>query len=72
MFYVHPWEVDPGQPRLDVPLIPRLRHYRGLSRMLPRLERLLAEFRFTSVAARYGGFGGPFLAGQWPSLAVGA
>jgi polysaccharide deacetylase family protein (PEP-CTERM system associated) len=54
MFYVHPWELDPGQPRLDVPWLTRVRHYRGLDRTRPRLERLLAEFRFTSVADRYG------------------
>lgn len=49
MFYVHPWEVDPGQPRIDCGTITRIRHYRGLDRTLPRLERLLTEFRFTSV-----------------------
>ena len=49
VFYVHPWEVDPGQPRLDVGFIQRTRHYRGLDRMLGRVERLLEEFSFTSV-----------------------
>ncbi len=49
MFYIHPWEVDPEQPRLPVGLLTRLRHYGGLERTLPRLERLLSEFRFTSV-----------------------
>ncbi len=49
-FYIHPWEVDPGQPRLDVPWPTRLRHYAGLRRTLPRLERLLAEFEFTAIA----------------------
>jgi polysaccharide deacetylase family protein (PEP-CTERM system associated) len=49
MFYMHPWEVDPGQPRLDVPWISRVRHYRGLDHMLERIERLLYEFSFTSV-----------------------
>ena len=48
-FYVHPWEVDADQPRLPVSWHARLRHYGGLRRTLPRLERLLAEFRFTSV-----------------------
>jgi polysaccharide deacetylase family protein (PEP-CTERM system associated) len=50
-FYIHPWEVDPGQPRIACDRLTRLRHYRGLEATLPRLERLLAEFRFTSVAA---------------------
>ena len=49
-FYIHPWELDPEQPRLDVPWLTRVRHYGGLGRTLPRLERLLAEFRFTAIA----------------------
>jgi polysaccharide deacetylase family protein (PEP-CTERM system associated) len=55
MFYVHPWEVDPEQPRIPgLPWPTRLRHYGGLERTLPRLERLLRDFRFTSVARRFG------------------
>jgi hypothetical protein len=54
MFYIHPWEVDPGQPRLPVSLLSRIRHYTGLEKTLPRLERLLSDFRFTSVVKRYG------------------
>jgi polysaccharide deacetylase family protein (PEP-CTERM system associated) len=50
MFYIHPWEIDPGQPRFPVPLVTRMRHYGGLSRTLGRLRRLVAEFRFTSVS----------------------
>lgn len=50
-FYIHPWEIDPDQPRVRVGLLTRLRHYRGLSRTLGRVERLLAEFRFTSMAS---------------------
>jgi len=48
-FYVHPWEVDPNQPRVDVSWSARARHYGGLTRTMPRLKRLLAEFRFNSV-----------------------
>lgn len=50
VFYLHPWEVDPEQPRLPVSLSARLRHYTGLHRTVPRLHRLLAEFRFTAIA----------------------
>ena len=50
VFYVHPWEVDPDQPRLPVSLSARLRHYTGLRRTIPRLQRLLAEFQFTAIA----------------------
>jgi polysaccharide deacetylase family protein (PEP-CTERM system associated) len=50
VFYLHPWEVDPGQPRLEVSWTARLRHYTGLHRTIPRLARLLGEFRFTTIA----------------------
>lgn len=50
MLYVHPWEVDLGQPRLPVGRLTQVRHYGGLERTLPRLERLLERFRFGSVA----------------------
>jgi polysaccharide deacetylase family protein (PEP-CTERM system associated) len=50
MFYIHPWEVDPGQPRFPVGMLTRMRHYGGLEKTLGHLERLLTEFRFTSVA----------------------
>ena len=50
MFYIHPWEVDPDQPRLQATWLTRLRHYNGLEDTLPRLQRLLSEFRFTSAA----------------------
>lgn len=53
MFYIHPWELDPGQPRIPVPYLQRVRHYRGLSRIENKLERLLREFRFTSVKERF-------------------
>jgi len=49
MFYIHPWELDPHQPRLPVPWLTRIRHYRGLGRVAERLERLLTEFRFGRV-----------------------
>ncbi len=48
-FYVHPWEVDPRQPRVGVSWLTRARHYGGLRRTLPRLERLLTEFRFAPI-----------------------
>jgi polysaccharide deacetylase family protein (PEP-CTERM system associated) len=51
---VRSWEIDPYQPRLSRALGVRLRHYSGLERMLPRLSRLLGDFRFTSVERRFG------------------
>ncbi|HEY6808156.1 MAG TPA: XrtA system polysaccharide deacetylase [Gemmatimonadales bacterium] len=50
-FYIHPWELDAGQPRFPVPWTTRIRHYSGLDRTDARLERLLREFRFTTMAA---------------------
>jgi polysaccharide deacetylase family protein (PEP-CTERM system associated) len=52
MFYIHPWEIDPDQPRLNVPVVTTLRHYRGLQRTQGRLERLLREFAFCPIASR--------------------
>jgi polysaccharide deacetylase family protein (PEP-CTERM system associated) len=51
VFYIHPWELDPEQPRLPASQLTRLRHYRNLSETVPRLERLLSEFRFDSIGA---------------------
>lgn len=48
-FYLHPWEVDPGQPRLPASFVSRTRHYTNLARTEPRLRRLLGEFRFGPV-----------------------
>jgi len=45
VFYVHPWEIDPGQPRVSsAPLRSRLRHYTNLARTEARLRRLLRDF----------------------------
>ena len=49
-FYIHPWELDPDQPVLDVPRRDRWRHYAGLGRTTSRLHRLLQDFRFQSIA----------------------
>jgi len=48
-FYLHPWEIDPQQPRMKVGLLSRVRHYTNLDRCEERLKRLLGEFRFTSM-----------------------
>lgn len=49
-FYIHPWELDPDQPRLPVSWKTRTRHYGGLHRTVPRLRTLLREFDFQSIA----------------------
>jgi hypothetical protein len=47
--YVHPWELDPGQPRIRAAPLSRLRHYGGLRGMEAKLRRLLVRFRFGTV-----------------------
>lgn len=49
--YLHPWELDPGQPRYPAPWHRRFRHYLNLERTLPRLEALLARHRFGTLRA---------------------
>lgn len=51
VFYVHPWELDPDQPVVPTRWMTRLRHRVGLRRTARRVERLLREFRFTSIGA---------------------
>jgi polysaccharide deacetylase family protein (PEP-CTERM system associated) len=48
-FYIHPWEIDPGQPHVRVPWLTHVRHYGGLARTAARLERLLLDFRFVPI-----------------------
>jgi polysaccharide deacetylase family protein (PEP-CTERM system associated) len=49
VFYLHPWELDPEQPRMDGSRLSRFRHYRNLEHVEGRLERLFDDFRFASV-----------------------
>jgi polysaccharide deacetylase family protein (PEP-CTERM system associated) len=51
VFYLHPWEIDPQQPRLKAGLLSRLRHYGNLGSTEPRLRRLLREFSFAPMRA---------------------
>lgn len=50
VFYLHPWEIDPGQPRLDVKWFSRFRHYNNLEVCEERLTKLLKQFRFTTMS----------------------
>lgn len=54
MFYSHPWEIDPDQPRVAAPWRSRLRHYLNLSRTSGRLDRLLRDFAWNRVDRVYG------------------
>lgn len=66
VFYFHPWEIDPRQPRPSkLKLKTRLRHYLNLNRMEQRLIRVLRDFRwdrldqvFLDTKRRHGHGGG--------------
>lgn len=51
MLYLHPWEIDPWQPRLRASWLTRLRHYGGLAQTETRLEQLVAG-RFVLTAGQ--------------------
>jgi polysaccharide deacetylase family protein (PEP-CTERM system associated) len=54
IFYFHPWEIDPGQPRIPNPgWKSRLRHYTNLSRMGADLDRLLHDFAWDRMDRVY-------------------
>jgi polysaccharide deacetylase family protein (PEP-CTERM system associated) len=54
IFYLHPWEIDPEQPRLKAGMLSRFRHYRNLADTERRLRQLLTDFRFGPMAAVLG------------------
>lgn len=55
IFYIHPWEVDPAQPRpAGLPLRSRIRHYTGLIATESRLRRLLGDFAWGRVDQVFG------------------
>src|SRR5690606_13938203 len=52
ILYFHPWEIDPGQPRVaNAPIKSRIRHYSGLSVMADKLRKLCADFEWTRADA---------------------
>ncbi len=51
VFYIHPWEIDPDQPRVSgLSRLHEFRHYVGLARAETRFRSLLQDFRWASVA----------------------
>ena len=54
MFYTHPWEIDPGQPRVAAPRMARFRHYVNMSRTDGRVRRLLRDFGWDRVDRVFG------------------
>ena len=54
VFYFHPWELDPDQPRPSMPWRNRFRHYVGMRKEEAKLARLLRAFQFDTVRAMVG------------------
>jgi len=50
VFYMHPWEVDPEQPRIQAPLKSRFRHYTNLHSCEAKLRRLIGDFALAPMA----------------------
>jgi len=48
-FYLHPWEIDVDQPRVNVDWLSKFRHYTNLDKVEARLRRLLGEFQFAPM-----------------------
>ncbi len=52
IFYFHPWEIDPDQPRMhEAPRLSRFRHYTGMASMAARVARLLRDFAWGRMDA---------------------
>jgi len=49
IFYLHPWEIDTDQPRIQTSLMSRFRHYNNLDKCESRLCRLMSDFQFTTT-----------------------
>jgi polysaccharide deacetylase family protein (PEP-CTERM system associated) len=49
IFYLHPWELDPAQPRFKASRLSTFRHYRNLDKTEGRLRRLLKDFQFRTL-----------------------
>lgn len=49
VMYLHPWELDPEQPRMDGPVLSKIRHYLNLSKTEQRLRWLLRDFSFAPI-----------------------
>ena len=49
VFYLHPWEIDPEQPRMRGPWLSQIRHYMNLGKTQMRMSKLLTDFRFAPI-----------------------
>lgn len=55
IFYFHPWEIDPDQPRIDgIGAVARFRHFQNMRQMEPRLLKLLDQYRWGTIPEVFG------------------
>ena len=53
IFYLHPWEVDPEQPRIESSWLSKFRHYNKLDACEKRLSQLIDRFKFAAMEDTY-------------------
>ena len=53
-FYIHPWELDVDQPRIDAGRLSRFRHYNNIDKCESRFRKLLQSFEFNSMSSVLG------------------
>jgi polysaccharide deacetylase family protein (PEP-CTERM system associated) len=69
VFYIHPWEVDPTQPRVAAGgVVSRWRHYVNLDSTMSKLECLLQSYRFATLSESLLAWANQF--NSWPSEVV--
>ena len=49
VFYIHPWEIDPGHPRIELPFRISATHYFNLKSTEPKLKMLMRDFKFAPI-----------------------
>lgn len=50
MVYIHPWEIDPGQPRMNIGMMYGFRHYVNLEQNEDKIRTLIKDFKFTTIS----------------------
>lgn len=53
IFYLHPWEIDPDQPRVKSNILGKFRHYNNLDKCEKRLTDLLSRYKFSTMNGVY-------------------
>ena len=49
VIYIHPWELDPEQPRIEADLFSKFKHYVNIDKTKKKLENLLDDFSFKPI-----------------------